>query len=156
MTNFSTCQGIEQIARSSHSALDRKAAVPAHLNLCLRGPRRVRRAGIDFQGRVVPPQLAVLDDIYVGGVGRHRDKVRAQNPGVINPGIVVESIGNDFVIEIAGIKNPGKLQLFSVAHAPKALGFGLRFGERWQQHARQDRDNGNDHQQFDEGEGGAT
>ena len=75
VTIFSTGQAIEQIARSSHSALDREAAVPAHLNLRLRGPRRVGRAGIDLQGRVVPPQLAVLDDgrraTFAPGNGSH-------------------------------------------------------------------------------------
>ena len=110
----------------------------------------VRRAAPDGQCLVVGPEKAVhqVDRVCVVG---HR-------PGVIEPadhpgplGIdFVEVVGRDFVAVIVGVQNPRQAQLVQIVEALNALGFGLRFCERRQQQRGQDRDDRDDHQQFDE------
>jgi len=41
---------------------------------------------------------------------------------------------------------------FEVIHAGNRLRFRFGFAQRWQQHGSQNRDDGDDHQQFDQGE----
>jgi len=41
-----------------------------------------------------------------------------------------------------------------IIEAFDALSLGLGAGKRWEQHRRQNRDDGNDYQQFDQGESG--
>lgn len=45
--------------------------------------------------------------------------------------------------------------LFEIAHGTEAHGAFLRFGQRGQQHRRQNRDDGDHHKQFDEGKSSA-
>jgi len=47
----------------------------------------------------------------------------------------------------------GQPDVFQVVYALNTLGFGFGFGERWQEHSGQDRDDRNDYQQLDEREG---
>ena len=55
--------------------------------------------------------------------------------------------------EILGVENRPKTQLLKIIEATNPAGPLLGLGQRGQQHGRQDRNDGNHHQQFDEGEG---
>jgi hypothetical protein len=54
---------------------------------------------------------------------------------------------------IAGILSPGETQLAQVIEALGALSLAFRLAHRRQQHPRQDRDDGDDDEQFNESEG---
>jgi hypothetical protein len=45
--------------------------------------------------------------------------------------------------------------LFGIVQAADALGFGFCLGQGWEQHASEDRNDGDDHQQLDERKAGA-
>ncbi|MFN9956097.1 MAG: hypothetical protein ACK55I_23630, partial [bacterium] len=53
------------------------------------------------------------------------------------------------VLVVFGVEAPGHHHLASVVHALDALGLGLGLGQRRKQHASQDRDDGDDHQELD-------
>ena len=53
---------------------------------------------------------------------------------------------------VVDIEPPAEHELPAVVHALNTGGLGLRFGQRRQEHAGQNGDDGDDHQQFDEGE----
>ena len=57
---------------------------------------------------------------------------------------------------ILRVKHPGQSQLFGITHAQDALCFGLGLSQRGQEHPRKNRDDRNDHQQFDESESSAV
>ena len=56
------------------------------------------------------------------------------------------------VVEVAGIKLRGDAKLLEGIEALNLLRLGLGLGQRGQEHGRQNRDDGNHHQQFDERE----
>ena len=66
----------------------------------------------------------------------------------------------DRVVDVAAgirlIENRRERQLPEVADAVDLLGLGFGFGKRRQQHAGENRDDGDDHQQFDQRERGQT
>jgi len=59
------------------------------------------------------------------------------------------------VIVIARIHDPGKGKLPRIVHAGDAESFLLRFGKNGQEHSRENRDNGDDEEQFDKSEAAA-
>src|SRR5947208_9879704 len=61
-------------------------------------------------------------------------------------------IGRKQIGVVEGVKVDGIYHLFSVVQAHDALGFRLGLGQRGQQQPGEDRDNGDDNQQFDERE----
>ena len=54
---------------------------------------------------------------------------------------------------LASYQSTDQPQLLQIVHARYALCLGLGFGKSRKEHASQNGDNRNDHQQFDEGEG---
>jgi hypothetical protein len=56
----------------------------------------------------------------------------------------------DKIVMIGAVHDPGQLQLLQTAHAMDALGLRFRLAERGQQHASEDRDDGNDHEKLDQ------
>ncbi len=52
---------------------------------------------------------------------------------------------------VVRIHQPCQLELFQVAHAGNPLGLCLGFAERGKEHACQDRNDRNHHQEFDQG-----
>ena len=66
-----------------------------------------------------------------------------------------EVIGDSFVV-VSGIEVPAEDELFVIAETHDALGLSLGLAQRRQEHTGQDGDDGNDYQQFDEGEGTAV
>src|SRR6185436_18107540 len=60
--------------------------------------------------------------------------------------------GKCFLI-LRKVKQEGEAQLFEIAAADGLLAFVLGFGKGGQEHARQNRDDGDDDEQFDQGEG---
>jgi hypothetical protein len=54
---------------------------------------------------------------------------------------------------VIGKQRPRQLHLLEVVETVDALRLRFRLAQRRQQHGGQDRNNGNDHQQLDEGEG---
>lgn len=59
-----------------------------------------------------------------------------------------------YIVVVVRVHVPAELELFEVAQASDGLRLALGFGERGQEHPRQDRDDGNDDEQLDEGESG--
>ena len=57
---------------------------------------------------------------------------------------------HDVIVVVVEIHMPGHHQLLCIIEAINALGLLLGFGQRGQEHARKDRDNGNHHQKFNE------
>ena len=57
----------------------------------------------------------------------------------------------DPVLEVIGIHVPRQNQLLVIAHAHNALGLGFRLAQCWQEHGGQDRDDGDDYQQLNQG-----
>ena len=62
-------------------------------------------------------------------------------------------VGKDFVVVIL-IHEEGIAPLLDVVQATYGFGLFFRLGERRQQHGRENGDDGDDHQQFNEREGG--
>ena len=56
------------------------------------------------------------------------------------------------VVVIAGVKLPGQAELLGVAHAENALSFSFCLGESGQEHAGENRDDGDDDEQLNERE----
>ena len=103
-----------------------------------------------------------------GGAGRLRDGTVLHVAVVINGirrgrapidpvfGVTtlrVRGNGREDVPEIADVNYHAQPQLFEVVHAADLIGLLFGLGERGQQHGRQNGDNGDDDQQFDQGEG---
>ena len=55
-------------------------------------------------------------------------------------------------VVVVRVQLPGQLQLSEVAQTDRRLAFGFGLRQRRQEHRREDRDDGNHHQQFDERE----
>jgi len=111
----------------------------------------IRRTAIGLDGGVIFIKQAPPDVGLVGGSWVKGDIVL--NPGFV--GRVANPVGNQHLIVIPGVKDPAHRQLLQVADAANAERFGLGLAERRQQHARQNGDNGDDHEQFDERESGS-
>ena len=62
--------------------------------------------------------------------------------------------GNQPAFVVVGVELPGQHQSAQIVHAGNAVRLGFGFAERGQEHAGQDGDDGNHHQQFDESEPG--
>ena len=60
----------------------------------------------------------------------------------------------EFIVVIALVHVVGQHQLLGVVHTEDALSFGFSLGQRGQEHACQNGDDGDDHQELDEGETG--
>ena len=60
--------------------------------------------------------------------------------------------GDGLVIVIGGIDHVGNGELSKVVQACRAVGCRFRLGKRWHEHARQNGNDGDDHQQLDERE----
>ncbi len=114
---------------------------------------RVRRAGIDGHRLVILVKHSLLD------IQRRRITLSvAANPGTRIGGGALPRRGyirRQPIVIIPNIHLVAKLQLLHVAQAFSRLGFGFGGGQRGQQHRRQNRDEGDDHQLFDEREGAA-
>src|SRR5690606_21737512 len=65
---------------------------------------------------------------------------------------VGEVIPHEAVLVVTGVEDPCEGELFLVAEALHAVGLGLCLGKRGQEHAREDGDDRDHHQQLDEGE----
>ena len=61
------------------------------------------------------------------------------------------TIGRKTFFIVARVHNAGEHELFGVVHAENALGFFFGFPEGWEEHSCQDRDDGDNHQQFNKG-----
>ncbi len=61
---------------------------------------------------------------------------------------------DELVVVVLGIESPGHGKLFVVIHANDALPLGFRLGEGGEEHSGENRDDGDDDQEFDEGESG--
>ena len=89
-------------------------------------------------------------DVRIGAL-----PVTAAGQGHRCAGLVAPTLGRgQEVVVVHRVHVPGQDQLLLVAGAGGTRGLGLGLGQRRQEHARQDRDDGDDHEQLDEGESG--
>ena len=107
---------------------------------------------ISKQGSVSNGEIGGVEP-RISGPGRQTQLAARRNPGirtalVIAGGIVVDQ----GIVIIRGVHDPAELELFEIAHAIDHLGPVLGSGECGQQHCGKNRDNGDYHQQFDQGE----
>jgi hypothetical protein len=119
-------------------------------NTVVRGDR-IARAPVNLDVANIRPEA-------VGSVGVNVDIPRRRRPvylaiGTPANGLSVRhcshrTIWNQEILPIIAVHCTSNSDLLLVAKAMRALRFGLRLGERRQEHSRQDRDNCNDHQQF--------
>jgi hypothetical protein len=61
-----------------------------------------------------------------------------------------------FISLVTGPHSGAQPGLFEIVYAGDVLGFGFASGQRRQNHASEDGNDGDDDQQFDEGEGGSS
>ena len=81
--------------------------------------------------------------------------VCGKKPGKIVVGVIFHArVGSGFIV--LGIHVTAQAKLFHVVHARDLPGFFLGAREGGQKHAGEDRDDGNDHKQFDEREAAAA
>ena len=101
-----------------------------------------------FFGVTPQSRLGQMQDVRVVPV------VRQEIHPAIDPTIAaaVANIRWKFFVEIIGVIPPREIQLPQIVQADNTVGFGLGFGQRGQEHAGQDGDNGDNHQQFDQRE----
>jgi hypothetical protein len=97
---------------------------------------------------VVPEQAVgeVLVDVPVAAVGR------IEVERAIHPLARPERRGKP-VLVVVHVETPADHQLTPAVHALDTQGLGLGLAQGWQQHAGEDGDDGDHHQQFDQGEG---
>ena len=74
----------------------------------------------------------------------------------VDPAGQVTEAAEQRVVVLVGVEQERERQLLRVVHAGDALALRLRLGEGRQEHARQDGDDGDDHQQLDQGETGTV
>jgi hypothetical protein len=60
-------------------------------------------------------------------------------------------VAHDLVLIVARIHHPAELELLEVAHATDGVRLGFGLAQCGQKHRRQNGDDGDHHQQFDEG-----
>jgi len=86
--------------------------------------------------------------VRIGGPVLHAvDPVLLVDPGLLDSVIVHEP-----VVVVVGIKLPAQGELLHVADADRGLAFLLGFAQRGQEQTGEDRDDRDDHQQFDQRE----
>ena len=61
-------------------------------------------------------------------------------------------IGNEVTLVVVGVHHPGENELFLIGEAVDTLAFLARFAQGRQEHGGQNGDDGDDDEQFDEGE----
>jgi len=110
-------------------------------------------AFVDLLGAArVPPDGALrqrIGDVPVVPVGGVPIEI-AVGPGVE---VGVARVGRrNLPVLVIHVELPRHHQLLGVVEAHDAVALGLGLGQRRQEHARQDGDDGDDHQQFDQGE----
>ena len=66
-------------------------------------------------------------------------------------GEIPVSGADQFFVAVFGIKSPGERKLPVISHADNPLRFGLGLGQGRQKHARENRDDGDDNQELDQG-----
>lgn len=133
-----------------HVGIHRDA--PKSRNLALIPYRRtICRAFVDFDGAVVAEKHAVFDV----GAGRI-------SPGVpVDPGVLCRDetfaiasgqcgIRGQGIPVVIHIHLPAKLKLLVIAETVNLLRLGLRIAQRWQQHSRENRNDGDDNEEFDQ------
>ena len=67
-------------------------------------------------------------------------------------GAIIALAAGETLPVLAGVHQGGKRDLAHIVLAHRPSGFLLRAAQRRQEQGREDRDNGDDHQQLDEGE----
>jgi len=116
------------------------------------------RGALPDCGRVttVRPEEAVLDvlvHVPIASVGRAEIEVACDPHGLLHPRI--DPGPGRRVAVVVVVQLPGQRQLPKVVHALNALRFRLGLAQRRQEHARENGNDGDNDQQFDEGESGA-
>ena len=97
---------------------------------------------------VVGKQHSQLDEMSIGGASAAR--YVALNPGIRAGAFGVEG---EHIIVFVRIDLPGKLKLPDIVQTGALLGLKFCLGKRREKHCRQNGDNGDDNEEFDEGEG---
>ncbi|CBY14136.1 unnamed protein product [Oikopleura dioica] len=118
--------------------------------------RAIGRALVDFGGAVVGVEHPALD---VGGRGVGPGIARDPGLGGGHPTFASPAGGGrvrrEVVVVVIDVEQPADLELAIVVEAGDLVGLGLRPAERGQKHRRENRDDGDDHQQLEERETGA-
>src|SRR5690606_19648479 len=94
----------------------------------------------------VSEDRAVPQIVLIGVVG---GPVEGSGDPVRTPWHVLA--GEELLLVVTSPEDPGEGQLLGVAHALDAIRLGLRLGKGREEHAGKDRDDGDDHQQLNEG-----
>jgi hypothetical protein len=81
-----------------------------------------------------------------------RGKLLVPEPMVIAPRLAPTLAKRESFTEIGRVHGDTQTDLPQVVQAISLLGFGFRFGQRGEQHSRKNGDDGDDHQEFNEGE----
>jgi hypothetical protein len=94
-----------------------------------------------------------LLDVCVGGRGKIAiHPIRCNGIAFVIATRTKSEVIRQTVISVTPIKNAAQLQLFHIADATDSLRPQFGLAQRRQQHRREDGDDGDDHQQFNQGE----
>ena len=137
-----------------HIAVHRNAAGPQVLILTDLHLVLIGGALVDAERLIVGPQLPF---------GRHDESDIGAIPDITRPGdridppfdptlLVAGAVLNELIVVIAGVHNPGKRELFPVTDALHSGRLGLGLRQCGKEHSGENRDDGNDHEQFDQSE----
>ena len=93
------------------------------------------------------------DRVGISGISDDVSKTLIGHPDLSVSAATIEcDEGDGLVIVIGGIDHVGNGELSKVVQACRAVGCRFRLGKRWHEHARQNGNDGDDHQQLDERE----
>ena len=146
----------EVIRRDADEPIHRQAA-PARV-----GAPAVLRRGLvvgafpNLHRFVIAPEMTGLEKHLVGVVGDADDIQVAAHPSFVDiidfPDGTPSLIGRHLVVVVPSIQHRRQPHLLLIAQALNALRLGFRFAQCGQKHRRENRDDGDDDEQFDEGE----
>ena len=146
--------GLGRVVPPIHHAVHRVAAVAGESPAADDPATRIGGASIDPDRLVVGEETPHAQDHLVGGVAWIEHQVPG-DPRI--PAVGVVRVGEFLVADqpvgvVVGIHRPAERELLQVAEARRALSPGLCFRQCREEHSRQNGDDGDDNQQFDQGE----